>query len=194
VSVPTGAPQSNNIYVDAFNEIDSDGSSADEASMDDRLEDNHNASSASYSASYTIISPANPQVVASACHVSASLASQAQAALSHPKAQISFTNAKHDECCANSGATEHMIPDYKAFTSYKRCTNKFVTLGDTTKLPIMGRGKAKFYLNNKVVEVRIALHVPGLQAPLYSLRRQRHMEGCGYYSQFGVGSFILFPT
>jgi hypothetical protein len=59
----------------------------------------------------------------------------------------------------------------------------------------MGRGKAKFYLNNiKVVEVRNALHVPGLQAPLYSLCQHRHMEGCGYYSQFGVGSFVLFPT
>jgi hypothetical protein len=81
VSVPSGASQSNNIYVDAFNEIDLDSSSADEASMDDRLEDNHNASSTSYPASYTIISPANPLVVASARHVSTSLASQAQAAL-----------------------------------------------------------------------------------------------------------------
>jgi transposase InsO family protein len=58
----------------------------------------------------------------------------------------------------------------------------------------MGRGTARFYLNDKVIEVRHALHVPGLRAPLYSLRRHRHMFDCGYYSQFGVGSFILFPT
>lgn len=59
----------------------------------------------------------------------------------------------------------------------------------------MGRGKARFMLNGKIIEVRDALHVPDLRAPLYSLRRHRHMDGCGYYySQFGVGSFILFPT
>jgi hypothetical protein len=144
--------------------------------MDDRLEDKHNASSTSYLASNTNISAAKLQVIASARHVSTSLASQAKAALSHPTAQISFINNSHDDCCADSGATEHMIPDYKAFTSYKRCTNEFVTLGDTTKLRIMGWGKAKFYLNNKVIEVRNALHVPGLRAPLYSLRRHRHMD------------------
>jgi hypothetical protein len=44
-----------------------------------------------------------------------------------------------------------------------------------------------------LVEVREALHVPDLRNPLYSLRRHRHMAGCGYYSQYGVGSFILFP-
>jgi hypothetical protein len=68
-----------------------------------------------------------------------------------------------------------MIPDYKAFVSYKSCQNELVTLHDTTKLPIKGRGTAWFYLNDKVVEVRNALHVPDLRAPLYSLRRHRHM-------------------
>lgn len=58
----------------------------------------------------------------------------------------------------------------------------------------MGRGTAHFYLNDKVVKVCNALHVPGLRAPLYLLRRHRHMFDCGYYSQFGVGSFILFPN
>jgi hypothetical protein len=87
-----------------------------------------------------------------------------------------------------------MIPDYNVFTSYKSCTNEFVTLGDTTQLPIKGQGKAQFLLNGKVIEVRDALHVPDLRAPLYSLCRHHHMDGCGYYSQFGVGSFILFPT
>jgi hypothetical protein len=68
--------------------------------------------------------------------------------------------------CGYWSYTEHMIPDYKAFTSYQSCKNEFATLGDTTQLPIMGRGKARFMLNGKVIEVRNALHVPDLRAPL----------------------------
>jgi transposase InsO family protein len=170
-------------------DMDSDGSGED-ASYEGHLEDNaggkNNSSSTSYLSAY--------KATASARHVSSTLATTAKLALSSPQSKVSFVNDDHEECCADSGATEHMLPDYKAFVSYKSCQDEYVTLGDTTKLPIMGRGTARFYLNDKVVEVRNALHVPGLRAPLYSLRRHRHMFDCGYYSQFGVGSFILFPT
>jgi hypothetical protein len=170
--------------------MDSDGS-GDDGSMEGHLDggldsSKNNTSSTSYSSI--------PKNTASARHVSTTLAATAKLALSSPKSKVSFVNDDHEECCADSGATEHMIPDYKAFVSYKSCRGEFVTLGDTTKLPIMGKGTARFYLNDKVVEVRNALHVPGLRAPLYSLRRHCHMFDCGYYSQFGVGSFILFPT
>jgi hypothetical protein len=37
-----------------------------------------------------------------------------------------------------------MLNDYKAFVSYRRCHNEFVTLGDDTQLKIYGRGTAKF--------------------------------------------------
>ena len=56
------------------------------------------------------------------------------------------------------------------------------------------RGTAVFSLNGHNILVRDCLHVPDLRSPLYSLRKHRHMPGCGYISQFGVGSFILFPT
>ena len=72
--------------------------------------------------------------------------------------------------------------------------NKYVTLGDHTKLPILGYGTAKCYLNGKIILIRNALHVQGLRAPLYSLRKHRNQPGCGIYGQEGIGSFILFPS
>lgn len=34
-------------------------------------------------------------------------------------------------CCADSGATKHMFPDYDTFVSYHKCTNKYVQLGES---------------------------------------------------------------
>jgi hypothetical protein len=142
----------------------------------------------------TNISAAKSKVVASARHVSTSLAEAAKIALASPQSKVSTVNSSHQECCADSGATEHMLNDYDAFVSYHPCKNEFVTLGDDTRLKIYGRGSDRFLLNGRVIQVRNALHVPDLRAPLYFLRRHRHMDGCGYYSQYGVGSFILFPS
>jgi hypothetical protein len=175
-------------YYDPFLEMDSD---EDRAPMDDRLKNNDN--SAPYLCN-TSNSAAKFKVVASARHVSTSLAAAAHLALQSSPTKVSPVNHSHQECCADSGATEHMFNDYKAFVSYRRCHNEFVTLGDETQLKIYGRGTARFLLNDKLIEVRDALHVPDLRNPLYSLRRHRHMSGCGYYSQYGVGSFILFPA
>jgi hypothetical protein len=190
----------NSIYHDAFLDRDSDNSDDDGNSMDGRLDEgsntatNTNASAPVYFLSSNTYQSAATQLQASARHVSVSLAREATNALQSKSACVSFVQDDHEEFCADSGATMHMLPDYACFVSYKSCKSEFVTLGDHTQLPIMGRGTARFYLNGKVIQVRDALHVPGLRAPLYSLRRHRHMQGCGYYSQFEVGSFILFPT
>lgn len=179
-----------------FDDIHSEDSGGDGNSLDELLVDDGyktNANSNPYSCNATFSAACN-KVVATAWHVSVSLAREAKLALEPPAACVSFVDSSHEECCADSGATKHMIPDYDAFASYKSCKNEFVTLGDTTQLPIMGRGKARFMLNGKIIEVRDALHVPDLRSPLYSLRQHRHMDGCGYYSQFGVGFFILVPT
>eukprot|EP00956_Cyclotella_meneghiniana_P014786 scaffold22287_cov36-Cyclotella_meneghiniana.AAC.1 len=96
-------------------------------------------------------------------------------------------------CCADSGATKHMFPDYSTFLSYHKCYNKTVRLGDSTELPILGYGSAKFSLNGHVIIVRNALHVPGLTDPLYSLRQHRFMQGCGFFSHYDSGAFLLFP-
>jgi hypothetical protein len=198
----SAARSSNNQYTKAFYEdIESDGSEDEVEGLDGHLEDgtvgNTKTSSSSYfhdSVPISSLTSGTMTSTASARHVSIKLADTAKKALSSPKAKISTIQHHHSECCADSGATEHMLPDYSAFVSYKRCHNETVTLGDRTQLPIKGRGKAVFQLNGKTILVRDALHVPDLRAPLYSLRKHRHMDGCGYYSQFGVGSFILFPA
>ena len=74
-----------------------------------------------------------------------------------------------DECCADTGATDTMLGDYKAFTSYTACKGRTVTIGDKTLLPILGTGTAKFILNRKVIIKRNCLRVPDLCLPLYSL-------------------------
>ena len=87
-----------------------------------------------------------------------------------------------DEACADSGATDPMLPDYGAFISYRKCTNKYVTLGDESRLPIAGIGTAKFSLNKRILIIRNAYHVPVLRSPLYSLRKPKLIPGCGTFS------------
>ena len=98
------------------------------------------------------------------------------------------------ECCADSGATKHMFPDYTTFISYRHVHHKVVTLGDGSPLPIFGAGTAKLSINKHVILVRNALHVPGLSALLYSLRQHRLMPGCGFFSHYKCGAFLLFPS
>ena len=86
-----------------------------------------------------------------------------------------------------------MFPDYKCFASYRRLTNKYVILGDNTSVPTEGIGTAIYRLNGKVIRTRNALHVPRLRNPLFSFRLHRRRIGCGAYSAFDVGSYILFP-
>jgi hypothetical protein len=140
--------QAKNGYYDSFLDMDSD---EEPAAMDDRLK--NNGSSAPYF-SNTTYSAAKSKVVASARHVSTSLAAAAHLALQSSGSKISTINNSHQECCADSGATDHMLNDYKAFVSYRRCYDDFVTLGDDTQLRIYGRGTARFLLNDKLIEVR----------------------------------------
>ena len=126
--------------------------------------------------------------------MSSDISDLAQSHLSSNTACIFTTVAGEKEACADSGATDVMLHEYEAFVSYRRCVNRWVTLGDDTKIQILGEGTAKFSLNGKVILVRNALHVPNLRAPLYSLLKHKNMPGCGTLSMFGVGSFILFPS
>jgi hypothetical protein len=71
---------------------------------------------------------------------------------------------------ADSGATDHMWPNYEAFTSYSPLSSKYVTLADNTHTPVMGIGSVKILLDGHVVGLRNVLHVPSLRVPLYSLR------------------------
>jgi len=87
-----------------------------------------------------------------------------------------------------------MFPDYTTFISYRHLHNKVVTLGDGSPLPILGMGTAKFSINKHVILIRNALHVPGLLAPLYSLCQHCLMPGCGFFSHYDCGAFLLVPS
>ena len=39
----------------------------------------------------------------------------------------------------------------------------------------------------------VALHIPALRGPLYSLRKHRQRPGCGVYSSYKDGSCLFFP-
>ena len=104
-----------------------------------------------------------------------------------------FTSEDADEACADSGATDVMLPDFGAFISYHQCVNCFAILGDETPLPILGKGTSKLSLNGKVIIIRNCLHVSGRRSPLYSLREHKDMPDCGASSFYNVGSYILFP-
>jgi hypothetical protein len=173
------------------NERDSD--SDDDALFDENclLSESYNPSNAS--ATGYVVASARHTVSVSCNHISTALSATVQ---HHIKTNASSIAMLTDdaECCADTGATDHMLPDYAAFYSYHKCSNRFVTLGDDTKLRIHGTGTAIICLNGKNILIRNALHVPALRAPLYSLRRHRLMEGCGFYAHYNDGNFVLFPT
>ena len=73
---------------------------------------------------------------ASARHVSSKLSKIATAAFASPagEASIAFYDPKDEECCADTGATDDMFPDFRTFVSYRPCSGRTVTLGDETTL------------------------------------------------------------
>lgn len=109
-----------------------------------------------------------------------------------PSDVFKFVVDDDDKACANSGATDVMLPDYLAFLSYVSCKDWWVTLGDNSRLRIAGTGTAKLSLNGKVIILHDMLHVPELQNPLDSLRKYKAIPGCRTFSYFGVGSYIMF--
>ena len=89
--------------------------------------------------------------------------------------------------CADSGASEEMLPDYSTFKTYHRLNKRYDTLGDTKKLPIEGICTAVYTLNGRTILTRNALQIPALRGPLYSLRKHRQRLGCGFYSLYKDG-------
>ena len=91
-------------------------------------------------------------------------------------------------CCTASGASEDMLPDYSTFKTYHRLSNRYATLGDTTRLPIEGIGTTFYTLNGRTILTHNALHITALRGPLYSLRKQHQQPWCGVYSSYKDGS------
>ena len=76
-------------------------------------------------------------------------------------------NKKDTDWSAESVASEDMFPDYSNFKTYHRLTNRYVTLGDNTNLPIEGIGTAVYTLNGRTILNSNSLNIPALQGTLY---------------------------
>ncbi|EJK60060.1 hypothetical protein THAOC_19656 [Thalassiosira oceanica] len=100
---------------------------------------------------------------------------------------------------ADSGATDHMVPDRSAFYSYRPVHGLRVRMGNNAFVPVVGRGTAVFSLNGKHVMIRNAMHVPDLGRPLYSLRAHLLQPGCGFIGLSATETSarmmcVYFPT
>ena len=95
---------------------------------------------------------------------------------------------------ADTGATDHMLPDRSCFISYKSVVGLSVRMGNNSFVPVLGRGSAIFALNGKRILVRNVLHVPGLAVPLYSLRTHVTQRGCGFFGTQDSGFLVYFPS
>ena len=95
---------------------------------------------------------------------------------------------------ADSGATDHMLPDKSAFISYYPVSGRRVRMGNNSFAPILGHGTAVISLNGKNILIRDCLHVPDLRNPLYSLRAHQRQRGCGFIDMHGLGMHVFFPT
>ncbi len=94
---------------------------------------------------------------------------------------------------ADTGATDHMIPDKSCFISYKLVSGLSVCMGNNSFVPVLGHGTAIFSLNGKRILVRNVLHIPRLAVPLYSLHTHINQHGCGFIGTGESGFLVYFP-
>jgi hypothetical protein len=94
---------------------------------------------------------------------------------------------------ADTGATDHMVPDRGAFISYKSIHGLRVRMGNNSFAPVLGRGTAIISLNGQRLLIRNVLHVPGLRVPLYSLRAHLRQSSCGFLGSYNTGMHMYFP-
>ena len=93
---------------------------------------------------------------------------------------------------ADTGATDHMLPDRSAFISYKSVHHLCVWMGNNSYAPVLGWGTAIVSLNGQRLLIRNVLHVPALRVPLYSLRAHLRQRGCGFIGSFETGMHVYF--
>jgi hypothetical protein len=117
--------------------------------------------------------PANPPTATTSCRHSTSsmdptgvcmvqLPKRVIALLNNPPAHsIAFLSTKLCPCTslliADTGATDHMIPNKSAFISYRPVTGCHVRMGSNSFAPILGTGSAVIALNGKSILIRDCL-------------------------------------
>ena len=120
------------------------------------------------------------------------------ALLKNPPSQATAPSSRHvtqtSLLVADSGATNHMLPDKSAFISYHPVSGRRVRMGNNSFAPILGHGTAVISLNGKKIFIRDCLHVPDLRNPLYSLRAHQRQRGCGFIGMYGLGMHVFFPN
>ena len=111
---------------------------------------------------------------------------------------VHFQQATHSTrmslLVADTGATDHMLPDKAAFISYYPVSGRRVRMGNNSFAPIAGHGSAIISLNGKKILIRDCLHVPDLRNPLYSLQAHQRQRGCGFIGMSGLGMHVFFPS
>jgi hypothetical protein len=133
--------------------------------------------------------PSLPSVSSLRCIV---LSSKLSSNIDHMSAASILPGFGRRFTVADSGATDHMLPDKSAFISYKLVTNLQVRMGNNYYLPILGQGSAIISLNGQRILVRNALHIPGLVVPVDSLCAYFTQHGCGFIGASGVGILVWF--
>jgi hypothetical protein len=94
---------------------------------------------------------------------------------------------------ADTGATDHMVPDCGAFISYKSLHGLWVRMGNNSFVLFVGRGMAIISLNGQHLLICHVLHVPELWVPLYSLRAHLCQSGCSFVGSYETGLHVYFP-
>ena len=80
------------------------------------------------------IKRAQSDTTASANFLSTALHSVSQDITRANTNKIAIYNNKDTACCADSGASEDVFPDYSTFKTYQRLSNRYATLGYTKRL------------------------------------------------------------
>jgi hypothetical protein len=94
---------------------------------------------------------------------------------------------------ADTGATDHMVPDRRIFISYKSVHGLWVRVGNNLFASVLDRGMAIISLNGQRLLIRHVLHVPDLWVPLYSLRTHLCQSGCSFVGSYKTGLQVYFP-
>jgi hypothetical protein len=94
---------------------------------------------------------------------------------------------------ANTGATDHMVPDRSTFISYKSVHGLWVRMGNNLFALVLGRGTLIISLNGQHLLICHVLHVQELWVPLYSLRAHLCQSGCGFVGSHETSLHVYFP-
>ena len=95
---------------------------------------------------------------------------------------------------ADTGATDHMVPNRGAFISYKFVQGLQVRMGVTIPLLLSWVMERRLSLSTANVFLSaMSLHVPGLRVPLYSLRGHLRQSGCSFLGSYETGMHVYFP-